>query len=344
MSLYKRGETWWVRFSAPDGKRIRRSAGTTDKREAQEYHDHLRVEMWRVHRLGEKPRRTWQDAAVRWLKEKDHKAGIEGDKAKLRWLDHSFGNKMLDEISRDLIDEVAAAKREEVSSATVNRYLALIRAILRMARDEWEWIDKIPCVRLSPEQCKRVRWLSPEDAARLLTELPAHLADMAEFSLATGLRQRNVGYLKWESMSLERGMAWIEASASKSRKAIVVPLNKDALRVLKRRLGLHPKFVFTYRDKPVAQTSTRAWWNALERAGIEDFRWHDLRHTWASWHVQRGTSIQELKELGGWSSIEMVLRYAPLGGEPLKTAASRIEDTNLAQSHHYGALRLVVSH
>ena len=68
-----------------------------------------------------------------------------------------------------------------------------------------------------------------------------------------------------------------------------------------------------------------------------------LRHTWASWHVQRGTSIQELKELGGWSSIEMVLRYAHLGGEHLKTAVSRIEGTNLAHANQKGRLRLVVS-
>jgi len=299
--------------------------------------------MWRVHRLGEKPRRTWQDAVVRWLREKEHKANIKDDKAKLRWLDQFFGGKMLDEITRDLIDEAAAAKRKEVTSSTVNRFLALIRAILRMARDEWDWIDKIPHVRLSPEPTRRVRWLSPEDTARLLTELPSHLADMAEFTLATGLRQRNVSYLKWESVSLERGMAWIEASASKSRKAIVVPLNKDALHVLNRRLGMHPEFVFTFRDKPVKTCSTKAWWKALKRAGIENFRWHDLRHTWASWHVQRGTSLQELKELGGWSSFEMVLRYAHLGGEHLKTAASRIEGTNWAQSRQKGTLRLVVS-
>ena len=153
-----------------------------------------------------------------------------------------------------------------------------------------------------------------------------------------------MSYLKWENVSLDRRTAWIEASASKSRRAIVVPLNTDAIRVLKRRLGMHSKFVFTFRDKPVATASTKAWWNALERAGIKDFRWHDLRHTWASWHVQNGTSIQELKELGGWASIEMVLRYAHLGGEHLKAAASRIEGTNLAHANQKGKLRLVVSH
>ncbi len=343
MSLYKRGDTWWVRFSAPGGGKIRRSAGTTDRRAAQEYHDRLKVEMWRVHKLGEKPRRTWQEATVRWLGEREHKATIKEDTAKLRWMDQFFGDKYLDEITRDLIDEVRAAKRKSVSPITVNRYLALIRAILRMARDEWEWIDKIPRVRLYPEQCRRVRWLSPEDAARLIGELPDHLADMTAFTLATGLRKSNVCRLKWKNVSLDRGLAWVDAHASKSRKAITVPLNQDAIQVLKQRLGIDSEYVFTFRGKPVAQANTKAFKLALKRAGITDFRWHDLRHTWASWHVQNGTSIQELKELGGWSSIEMVLRYAHLGGEHLKEAASRIEGTNWAHSRQKGTLRLVVS-
>jgi integrase len=68
---------------------------------------------------------------------------------------------------------------------------------------------------------------------------------------------------------------------------------------------------------------------ALERAGISDFRWHDLRHTWASWHVQNGTPLHELQQLGGWSTYEMVLRYAHLSSEHLRTAAERIHDVSL---------------
>ena len=68
-----------------------------------------------------------------------------------------------------------------------------------------------------------------------------------------------------------------------------------------------------------------AWKRSLRRAGIEKFRFHDLRHTWASWHVMSGTSLQELMELGGWKSYEMVLRYAHLAPEHLSTAAARIE-------------------
>lgn len=120
-----------------------------------------------------------------------------------------------------------------------------------------------------------------------------------------------------------------------------VPLNEDALAVLRAQLGEHKVYVFTFQGKPVDRCSTRAWKQAVVRAGIDrSFRWHDLRHTWASWHVQSGTRLQELMELGGWSSYEMVLRYAHLATENLREAACPINDTNLAQRPN---LRLVHS-
>lgn len=344
MAICKRGDIWHVDFKAPNGQRIRRSTGTTDRRQAQEYHDQLRSELWRVHKLGEKPRRTWQEATVRWLREKQHKRSLADDKSIFRWLDPHFRNLNLDEISRDLIDKVAATKLAEgVSRKRVNRYLALIRSVLRKARLDWEWIDHVPRVQLFPETEKRVRFLTRTEAARLLTELPTHLADMAEFSLATGLRQNNVRLLQWKHVSVERGTARVEAHASKSGRAIGIPLNADALRVLRRRKGQHAKWVFAYRGKPVYCPNSRAWRKALKRAEIENFRWHDLRHTWASWHVQNGTSLQELKELGGWSSFEMVLRYAHLGSDHLKQAANRICVTNVPQKTGGPNLKLVVS-
>ncbi|MGB5487720.1 MAG: site-specific integrase [Lysobacterales bacterium] len=350
MSLYKRGETWWVFVTTPSGERIRRSTGIKDKQTAQEYHDHLKVELWRVHKLGEKPRRTWQEAVVQWLREKDHKANIGGDKAKLKWLDQFLRGRYLDEINRELVSKIGEVKKAEASPSTANRYLALIRAVLRIARDEWEWLGHIPKVKMYPEPKKRVRWITREESARLLTELPVHLADLAAFTLATGLRQRNASFLKWDQTDMERGTAWIHADESKSGRAIVVPLNNDALNVLHRVKGTHPVYVFTYKGKPVARTTTKAWYAACKRAGIDNFRWHDLRHTWASWHVQSGTSSQELMELGGWSCMEMVLRYAHLGGEHLKRASRRIEQakghqkyTKSTQSVSAGKLRLVVS-
>ncbi len=74
----------------------------------------------------------------------------------------------------------------------------------------------------------------------------------------------------------------------------------------------------------VGTANTRAWRNALEREGIKDFRWHDLRHTWASWHAQSGTPLHVLQELGGWSSSDMVRRYAHLSQQHLASYADNV--------------------
>src|SRR5712691_5906708 len=96
------------------------------------------------------------------------------------------------------------------------------------------------------------------------------------------------------------------------------------MRVVRAQFDRHPVFVFTYEGKPVKQVSTKAWYKALARAGIEGFRWHDLRHTWASWHVQNGTPLYALQELGGWESSEMVRRYAHYSAEHLAPFADRL--------------------
>ncbi len=83
--------------------------------------------------------------------------------------------------------------------------------------------------------------------------------------------------------------------------------------------------MFTYAGEPIGWDNTEAWRKALERAGIENFRWHDLRHTWASWHRQSGTPTHELQRLGGWRSSVMVERYAHLAPDHLATAAGRID-------------------
>jgi integrase len=94
--------------------------------------------------------------------------------------------------------------------------------------------------------------------------------------------------------------------------------------VLQKQIGKHRDHVFTFKGQPVEQLSTAAWYKALKRAGIENFRWHDLRHTWASWHVQSGTPLHVLQELGGWASYAMVQRYAHLAADHLAPWAERL--------------------
>jgi integrase len=87
--------------------------------------------------------------------------------------------------------------------------------------------------------------------------------------------------------------------------------------LIRQQIGKHLTYVFVYEGAPVYQTSTKAWYDAMRVAGITKFRWHDLRHTWASWHVQGGTPLPVLKELGGWATYEMVLKYAHLACDHL---------------------------
>lgn len=146
-----------------------------------------------------------------------------------------------------------------------------------------------------------------------------------EFALQTGLREANITHLEWSEIDFNRSHATIPAHKSKSGKAIAVPLNQKAMAVLYNQLASqHRRYVFTYKNKPIKRFNTRAWRKALKRANISDFKWHDLRHTWASWHVQNGTSLHELQQLGGWASFDMVLRYAHLSSAHLKNAAERI--------------------
>ncbi|WP_242523286.1 hypothetical protein [Thiocystis minor] len=107
--LYRRSNSrkWWVRFTTPDGKEIRQSAGTEDKKAAEEFEAKLKQERWRQERMGERPRHTWQEAVVRWIEETSHKASHRDDLMHLRWLDPSLGSLDLESIDTDRIETLA---------------------------------------------------------------------------------------------------------------------------------------------------------------------------------------------------------------------------------------------
>jgi integrase len=280
--------------------------------------------MWESERLGLKIERSWKESVVRWLNETSDKATHEEDKSKLAWLHAYLGELMLNEITLDVIHVVRSAKLKEASKPTVNRYLALIRSILIRARDEWEWIEKAPKIRLFKENNIRERSLTIEQAKVLLNELPTHQRSTVLFALTTGLRLSNVVKLEWAQVNLDLKHAWVKGNESKNRRPIAIPLNDVAIEVLEQQLGKHPERVFTYLGRPFVAANTKAWKSALKRAGIEDFRWHDLRHTWATWQRQAGTPTHELQRLGGWKTASMVERYAHVAPDNLAHAASRL--------------------
>jgi len=127
-------------------------------------------------------------------------------------------------------------------------------------------------------------------------------------------------------LDFQRRTATFSAQVMKNGKAFSIPLNDTAIAMIRKQLGKHDELVFPtptglrYIDIP-----SDMWRDALHAAGIEDFRWHDLRHTWASWLRQDGESLDRIQELGGWEDESMVQRYAHLDVSHLSTSASRLD-------------------
>jgi integrase len=326
--IYRRPNSrfWWIDAVLPSGQRLRGSTKTENREEAEALLIKLKHEDYLASYLGVRAKRSWQEAVVRYLAVKANLRSIEDVRRICCKLDRYLGALMLDQITGDVIWTVIQGEMKKGNKpATINRYLATIRSLLRMARDEWQWIDHFPKIRLLPGEVERDRWLTREEADKLIKVCSPHLAALVRFALATGCRAREITGLEWNRVDLDRRTAWLNHTKNGTPRG--VPLNADAIAVLKEQVGKHPRVCFTYRGKPIGwELTNTAWHAALAKAGLDDFRFHDLRHTWASWHRQAGTSCDELKELGGWKSRQMVDRYAKYATEHLKVAASRIEN------------------
>ncbi|MDR7940103.1 site-specific integrase [Enterobacter soli] len=365
MSLFRRGEIWYASYSLPGGKRIKESLGTSDKRLATELHDKRKAELWRVDRLGDFPDVTFDDACMRWLEEKAEKKSLKDDRSRMAfWLAHFEGIRLKDVTeqriysavnkmsNRKLLEiwkiQAAAAQKNgqpapvysasPVTTSTKAKHLALMKAILRAAERDWKWLEKAPVIKVPAVRNKRVRWLEHDEAKRLIEECPEPLKSVVKFALATGLRRSNIINMEWQQIDMQRRVAWVNPEDSKSNRAIGVALNDTACKVLRDQIGNHHKWVFVHLKAGIRSDGTktpavrkmrvddgRAWGAACRRAGIEDFRFHDLRHTWASWLIQSGVPLSVLQEMGGWESIEMVRRYAHLAPNHLTEHAKQID-------------------
>lgn len=312
------------------GIRVDESTKTNSRTEAQEYEEKRRREIREVVLLGKKPSRTWSEAEFRWLEEKKNKRSICDDILIFEWLQNHLNDYRLNDITKEVVENIAQIKESSgVAPATVNRMLALLRSVLNRACKQWEWIDKVPHFQMRKEDNKRIRWITWEESQRLLRELPEHARDKAKFSLATGLRAFNVSFLEWTEVDLVQKLISIPASKMKGGRDFHLPLNQDAIDIIRKQIGQHHQYVFVYEGQPTKKCSTRSWKKALTRAGIKDFKWHDLRHTFFSWLAQNGATIQQLLDLGGWSRIEMALRYSHLSPSNLKEAVELVTGAKL---------------
>lgn len=284
MSLYRRGGTWWL-YITHQGQRFRRSTGEREKKAAQRVHDELKAELWREQRGG-----TLHSALDAWAKGKG-----ESDRyhvAKLKRLTP-------DNPSLAGLDLKALAAVIPGKPGTFNRYVNVLSA------------SGVKGIKRKKNPAGRIRWLTAEEWEDLRAAMPDLWIPMADFAIATGLRQANVFWLEWDQVDMKRRRAWIHADEAKGEVAIGVKLSDAAMAVLESQRGRSEVWVFPQDDgNPLPKLKSRDWKAAVKRAGIRACTWHDLRHTWATWHLMGGTPLGVLKELGGWKDLRMVLRYA----------------------------------
>lgn len=334
MRLYRRAEggAWWVDFWHA-ARRVRRSTGTTDRQAAQEWADRIKSDLWRSDRLGQRPAVAWDTAVLDWLETHQHLRALSDRKDQLRWASKFLKGKPIATIDRALLDELGRKKAKDgAAPATVNRHLAAISAVLGHAVTRG-WLVTRPAVPKRQEAAKRLVWATQAQARKLISALPPHLSPMVAFALATGLRRHNVTHLEWSAVDLRRRVAWAHADEAKGARTLSVPLNDSAMAVLRAQRGRHRRYVFPYQGRAMTRQGATSWAIACKAAGLKGFRWHDLRHTWASWHVQNGTPLAVLQELGGWRSFSMVLRYAHLAPSHVAAYAGNVD---LAQNRAHG--------
>ena len=335
--LQKRWGLWHI-DKVVGRRRICESTGTDQIEEAERYLAE-RVEQIRQAKLfGQRPERTFCEAAARYLREKQHKARVEDDAYHLKQLMPFIGNLNLDEVHIGSLQPfIRARQKEGRKTKTINLALAVVRHLMNLASTEWidennlTWIHVAPKIRLLPIHDARDPYpLSWDEQIRLFNELPVHLRDMALFKVNTGCRDLEVCRLQWQweiqVPEINSSIFLIPKQMVKNREERLVVLNDIAKSVIERRRGLDPTFVFTYQGSPLTGMNNTAWRSARQRAGLPQVRVHDLKHTFGRRLRAAGVSFEDRQDLLGHKSGRITSHYSCAELQNLFAAANKACD------------------
>lgn len=335
MRLYKRegSPKWWVDFRDQNGRRHRKSTGTDDKELAKALAAKWQQERFMELHFGALPEVPFCDALLRYAKERKRqnaKTYEQSLKYRLQFLLDRFGKLNLSQITASRLQDHAEERLATKKGETVQRELSTIRAILNKERREGRlvFVPPFPRIRKEPGRC---RWLNVKEEQRLLAASAKHLRPLIAFALDTGGRRSELLELDWQNVDIEQcRITFVKTKNGENR---TIRLTTRAKTILEE---LGPKEfgpVFTYGGKAMKEV-TSSFKRARNEAGLEDVRFHDLRHTFASRLVQQGVSLYEAMHLTGHKSVSMIQRYAHLAPDFQEAAIASLETfgTNWAQS------------
>ena len=319
--VYTRPESksFWIEYRGPDGRKIRRSAKTSLKTEAEE---ELRRQLSRVGAL------TFQEAVVDFFEVKSRPGQlrpktISNYRTSLRCVAPYLGDLALIDIDRDVLKNLVRSRRETVSDTSVKRDLAFVSSVYSHAIETMPQApDHNPVLSFSKKHLRekaRVRWLRPSEYRRLLKACSNDTHRLIiETACLTGMRHQELCRLRKDMIDFSKREVTLDVDLTKNGRERVIPLCASLCSKLEQLcLETPDDLVFCYRNPRTHkwepyQSFARFWTGARTRANMADVRFHDLRHTFASWWVQSGGSLLMLKNILGHSSLQMVQRYAHL--------------------------------
>src|SRR5579863_1040441 len=336
MGLYKRGKVWWMTFTY-NGRQIRRSTETADRRLAEAIEAKIKVKIIEGHYFEtlEEKERTFSELMERFEREHVVKnASQRSVRGYIKNLLPLFGPRTLAEITPKLIVQYKAKRYADgVGPAAINRELSTMRKAFNLAIREWEWCRDNPVSRVSREKenNRRDRWLSYDEEAVLLAASATWLREIIIFALHTGMRMGEILALTWNGVDLFRRTVTVFRSKNGERRTI--PINETVLTLLKGRSkvrALRNDLVFYGKAcTPIdGHNLRRAFRTALKKTTIENFRFHDLRHTFATRLVQSGVDLYKVQRLLGHKSPLMTQRYAHHYPESLRDGVKMLDKGN----------------
>jgi len=324
MGLYKRGNTYWFAVMF-ERRRIRESLNTDNRKMAEKLYAKVLTDLVEGRYFeGTKSKNvTFDDMSKKYLERHAHSR----DEHTIKKLKAFFSGYTLAEIATPLVAEYQDVRSKKVKPATVYQELSLLRRMFNVAKKRWKWVRENPVsdgdLSFSVgNKNARGRWLTPEEQANLITAAtnPHWLRSLLVSALHTGMRRGELLALEWRDIDFGRMFIRIEKSKNGEKRSI--PMSKTLQATLR---AIRVRDI-SGRVFPISVRSLReAFKAALTKAEIENFKFHDLRHTFATRLVQNGVDLYKVKELLGHKSIAMTMRYAHHYPESLRSSVEVLD-------------------
>jgi integrase len=328
---------WWIRFSDGTGRERREKAGTRSA--ARKLYSKRKQEVLEGRKLPESLRaRTATFGklldAAKEHSDRDTPPGAEKRyKCRVELLRRAFGSLPADSITPQMLSRwlANAAEENEWRPATANRYKAYISLTFRLGMENGKCqSNPARLVKRLREHNERIRFLSEDEEKRLRDVIhrdhPTHIPEL-DIALHTGVRRGEQYKLRWSDVDMQGRR--ITLRQTKNGTTRHVPLNSAALnafQILRKRSKGKGRVFIGERGSPLQRP--RFWWDAaVATAKVTDFRWHDLRHTFASRCVMKGVDLRTLAQLLGHKTLQMVMRYSHLSQAHELAAVERLCDT-----------------